>query len=81
MKKKLFAVAMVLLLYCVFIVLFAMVDNQGRVSKVLSNMGLIDDSARASPSSSQENLLATKIKGNIIDPTPDPPRPPPPDVL
>ena len=77
MKKKLFAVAMVLLLYCVFIVLFTMADSQGMVSQVLSNMGLIDDSARASPSSSQEDFLATKIKGTFSDPTPEPPRPPP----
>lgn len=83
MKNKLFAVVLVLLLYCVFVVLFTVADNQGLVSQAFSNVGLSNNSAMASPAVSHQNDITSEtfIKGNLIDPTPDPtvPRPPPPD--
>lgn len=86
MKKKLFAVAIVLSLYTFFILIFTMADNEGLVSQILSNVGLINASAIASPSLGQDKLLnhGILLKENLIDPIPDPstPRPPrPPDMV
>ncbi|MFQ5865639.1 MAG: hypothetical protein ACE5IW_10455 [bacterium] len=77
MKNKLFAVAMVVLLYVFFVVAFSMADNQGLVSKVLSDVGLSSASAMPSTSSSPNLESAISSKGSLIDPLPDPIRPRP----
>ena len=48
MKKKLFALAVIASLYVFFILAFAAVDNQGKVSKFFSDVGLSNETAMAS---------------------------------
>ncbi len=75
MKKKLFAVAMVVLLYSLLVVVFTVADNRGVISQALSDIGLSNDTAIASPTSSQVQLLESN--GSLIDPLPEPTRPRP----
>ncbi|MFQ5823114.1 MAG: hypothetical protein ACE5JB_03565 [bacterium] len=79
MKKKLFAVAIVVLFYSFTVVVFTMADSQGIISQMLSKVGLSNASAMASPSLSQIEILQTDVlsKGNLTDPMPDPTRPRP----
>ncbi len=50
MKNKLFAVALVIILYALFIMIFNVMDRQGMVSKFFSDIGLSSSSAIASTS-------------------------------
>lgn len=77
MKKKLFAVAMVVLLYSFFVVAFSIADNQGQISKVLSDVGLSNASTGTTPSTIQNDLSGSDISSLAIDPLPDPTRPRP----
>jgi hypothetical protein len=79
MKEKLFAVAMVVLLYSFFVVAFTMADNHGLISNVLNDVGISSSSAMATPSINQgeSSGLDASLKSNLIDPMPDPIRPRP----
>jgi len=48
MKKKLFALAGIAALYVLFILAFTALDNQGKVSKFFSDVGLSNGTAMAS---------------------------------
>lgn len=79
MKNKLFAVAMVVLLYSFFVLAFTVADTQGMISQVLTKAGLSNDAAVASSSSGQAEVLESDVSpsGNLIDPMPEPIRPRP----
>ncbi|MFQ5751609.1 MAG: hypothetical protein ACE5HI_06380 [bacterium] len=80
MKKKLFAVAMVVLLYVLFVFVFSTVDKQGHVSQFLSKVGLSTTPAMASTSVIQAGSTDSDgyLKASLRDPMPPPLRKPPP---
>ena len=49
MKKKLFALVGVAALYVLFIFAFTALDNQGKVSKFFSDVGLSNDTGAGKP--------------------------------
>ncbi len=49
MKKQLFALAIIASLYVFFILASAAVDNQGKVSKFFSDVGLSDEMGAGKP--------------------------------
>jgi len=72
MKKKLFALAGVASLYVLFILAFTSLDNQGKVSKFFSDVGLSNETAIASTGGDSN----TKSTPSIRRPRPKPdPRP------
>ena len=62
MKKKLFALAVIASLYVFFILAFAAVDNQGKVSKFFSDVGLSNETAMASTGSKSNSNSTPSIK-------------------
>ncbi len=68
MKKKLFALAVITSLYVFFILAFAAIDNQGKVSKFFSDVGLSNETAMASTGGS----LGSNSTPSIRRPTPKP---------
>ncbi len=74
MKKKLFALAGIAALYVLFILAFTALDNQGKVSKFFSDVGLSSGTAVASTDFKSNS----KSTPSIITPFPPPPPPPPP---
>ncbi len=71
MKKKLFALAVIASLYVFFILAFAAVDNQGKVSKFFSDVGLSNETAMASTVSKSNSNSTPSIRR----PTPKPKKP------
>jgi len=76
MKKKLFALAGVASLYVLFILAFTSLDNQGKVSKFFSDVGLSSESAMASTGlKSNSNLRLGPGMKQLKQPMPKPNRP------
>ncbi len=73
MKKKLFALAGIAALYVLFILAFTALDNQGKVSKFFSDVGLSSETAMASTDLNSKSNPTPSIKS----PWPPPPPPPP----
>jgi len=71
MKKKLFALAVITSLYVFFILAFAAIDNQGKVSKFFSDVGLSNGTAMASTVSKSNSTPSLK------SPVPKPLKPTP----
>ena len=72
MKKKLFALVGIASLYVLFILAFTALDNQGKVSKFFSDVGLSSETAVAS-TGLKSNSNSTP---SITSPFPPPPPPP-----
>lgn len=79
MKKKLFALAVIASLYVLFILAFAAVDNQGKVSKFFSEVGLSNETAMASTDLKSNSNSTPSIKTPMPKPDSKPPRPKPDD--
>ena len=78
MKKKLFALAGVAALYVLFTLAFTALDNQGKVSKFFSDVGLSNETAMASTDLKSNSNSTPSIK--IPLPKPDKkPKPKPTD--
>ena len=75
MKKKLFALAVIASLYVLFILAFTALDNQGKVSKFFSDVGLSNETAMASTDLKSKSNPTPSIKS----PMPKPNRPKKPD--
>ncbi len=71
MKKKLFALAGIAALYVLFILAFTALDNQGKVSKFFSDVGLSSETAMASTDFKSKSNPTPSLK------SPFPPPPPP----
>jgi len=76
MKKKLFALAGIAALYVLFILAFTGLDNQGKVSKFFSDVGLSNESAMASTGLKSKSNPTPSIKIPLPKPDTKPPRPP-----
>jgi len=77
MKTKLFVAALSVCFYLLFVAGFSLADNNGHISRVLSELGLTGITETTSLASSQvyaSNLEST-VLGNLIDPVPEPRRP------
>ncbi len=74
MKKKLFALAGIAALYVLFIFAFTALDNQGKVSKFFSDVGLSNGTAMASTDLKSKSNPTQSIK-NPMPPPPPPPIP------
>jgi len=79
MKKKLFALAVIASLYVLFILAFAAVDNQGKVSKFFSDVGLSNETAMASTDLESKSNPTPSIKSPM--PKPEKPKPKPTDSV
>ncbi|MCH7681260.1 hypothetical protein IID10_18170 [candidate division KSB1 bacterium] len=75
MKKKLFALAVITSLYVFFILAFAAIDNQGKVSKFFSDVGLSNETAMASTGSKSNSNSTPSIKRPGPKPKPLKPKP------
>ena len=60
MKWKLFALAVIASLYVLFIFAFTTLDNQGKVSKFFSDVGLSNETAMASTGSNSNSTPSLK---------------------
>ena len=76
MKKKLFALAGIAALYVLFILAFTALDNQGKVSKFFSDVGLSSETAMASTDLKSNSNSTPSIKIPLPKPDTKPPRPP-----
>ncbi len=74
MKKKLFALAAIASLYVLFILVFTAVDNQGKVSKFFSDVGLSNETAMASTDLKSNSNSTPSIKSPM--PKPEKPKKP-----
>ncbi len=76
MKKKLFALAVIASLYVLFILAFTALDNQGKVSKFFSDVGLSSETAMASTGlkSNSNSRLGPGMK-QLKQPMPKPKKP------
>ena len=74
MKKKLFAVAMVVFVYVLCIMLFSTVDKQDKVNQFFSKIGLSSTPAIASPSATQDGSSDSNITStpSLRNPCPPP---------
>lgn len=79
MKKKLFALVGVASLYVLFIFAFTALDNQGKVSKFFSDVGLSNDTAMASTDLKSKSNPTPSIKSPM--PKPEKPKPKPTDSV
>ena len=79
MKKKLFALVGVAALYVLFIFAFTALDNQGKVSKFFSDVGLSNDTAMASTGLKSKSNPTPSIKSPM--PKPEKPKPKPTDSV
>ena len=75
MKKKLFALAVIASLYVFFILAFAAIDNQGKVSKFFSDVGLSNETAIASTGLKSNSNSTPSIKRPGPKPKPLKPKP------
>jgi len=75
MKKKLFALVVITSLYVFFILAFAAIDNQGKVSKFFSDVGLSNETAMASTGSKSNSNSTPSIKRPGPKPKPLKPKP------
>ena len=73
MKKKLFALAGIAALYVLFILAFTALDNQGKVSKFFSDVGLSNGTAMASTDLVSDLNSIPSLK---TSPAPRPNKPP-----
>ena len=76
MKKKLFALAVIASLYVFFILAFAAVDNQGKVSKFFSDVGLSNETAMASTDLKSNSNSTPSMKIPLPKPEKKPTKPP-----
>ena len=79
MKKKLFALVGVASLYVLFIFAFTALDNQGKVSKFFSYVGLSNETAMASTDLKSKSNPTPSIKSPM--PKPEKPKPKPTDSV
>ncbi|MCH7674602.1 hypothetical protein IH879_06580 [candidate division KSB1 bacterium] len=79
MKKKLFALAVIASLYVLFILAFTALDNQGKVSKFFSDVGLSNETAMASTDLKSKSNPTPSIKSPM--PKPEKPKPKPTDSV
>ena len=79
MKKKLFALVGVASLYVLFIFAFTALDNQGKVSKFFSDVGLSNETAMASTGLKSKSNPTPSIKSPM--PKPEKPKPKPTDSV
>ncbi|MCZ6595950.1 MAG: hypothetical protein O6943_13710 [Bacteroidetes bacterium] len=75
MKKKLFALVVIASLYLLFILAFTSLDNQGKVGKFFSDVGLSNETAMASTDLISNSNSTPSIK----TPMPKPDRKPKPN--
>ena len=68
MKKKLFALAGVAALYVLFTLAFTALDNQGKVSKFFSDVGLSNETAMASTDLKSNSNSTPSIKIPLLKP-------------
>ncbi len=68
MKKKLFALAVIASLYVLFILAFTALDNQGKVSKFFSDVGLSNETAMASTDLKSNSNSTPSIKSPMPKP-------------
>ena len=73
MKKKLFAVLIVVCAYALFLLVFTVADKQGKVSQILADIGLSDASAAAQIGSDEAGIVPNP---SLRDPMPPPQRKP-----
>ena len=62
MKKKLFALVVIASLYVLFILAFSSLDNQGKVSKFFSDVGLSSEMAIASTGGDSDSKSTPSIR-------------------
>jgi len=79
MKRKLFAAAIVTVIYVLFVVVLTGADNQGRVAMFLSEIGLSNTTAFAAPGN-QVTSDANSVVG-FRDPMPPPLKKPAPPSM
>ncbi len=75
MKKKLFALAVITSLYVFFILAFVAIDNQGKVSKFFSDVGLSSETAMASTDLKSNSNSTPSLKNPMPKPTKPKPKP------
>jgi|GEM_PF-1791632 len=77
MKTRLFVAAISVCLYLLFVAGFSLADNNGHIPRVLSELGLTDNTEITSLASSQAYASNSEsmVLGNLIDPVPEPRRP------
>ena len=75
MKKKLFALVVIASLYVLFILAFTSLDNQGKVSKFFSDVGLSNGTAMASTDLKSNSNSTPSIKRPGPKPKPKKPTP------
>ncbi len=75
MKKKLFTLAGIAALYVLFILAFTALDNQGKVSKFFSDVGLSNGTAMASTDLKSKSNPTPSLKSPF--PKPEKPKPDP----
>ena len=75
MKKKLFALVVTASLYVFFILAFTSLDNQGKVSKFFSVVGLSSETAMASTAGSPDSNSTPSIRRPTPKPTSKPSKP------
>lgn len=78
MKKKLFAVALVVSFYMLFVFAFTGTGQDTKVAQVFTDLGLSDATAIASTSTTQSGPADVSLKANFRDPMPPPLRKPKP---
>ncbi len=75
MKKKLFALAGIASFYVLFILAFSSLDNQGKVSKFFSDVGLSSETAMASTDLKSNSNSTPSLKNPMPKPTKPKPKP------
>lgn len=75
MKKKLFALAGIASVYVLFILAFSSLDNQGKVSKFFSDVGLSSETAMASTDLKSNSNSTPSLKNPMPKPTKPKPKP------
>ncbi len=73
MKKRLFAVALVVSFYVIFVIAFTGIENQEKVAQTFTDFGLSNIAAIAStPLNQSESGSGPAIKASFRDPMPPP---------
>jgi len=73
MKKKLFALAVIASLYVLFIFAFTSLDNQGKVGKFFSDVGLSSETAIASIGGGSDSNSTPSLRRPTPKPKPSKP--------
>ncbi len=76
MKKSLFAVVVLLSVYVLFAFAFTSLDNQGKFTQILNDVGLSNATVAAATIGSPGS--DSGLNSDLIDPIPPPERKPPP---